>query len=1085
MIAKWQPGSLAIDASAGYGKTEILCTRLLALFLSDADAARRTVALTFTRAAAGEIYARMLLLLGEALRGETQLNELRGKFRTLVGTDAFDRVAPEELEELLVRLIRDMGELNISTIDSFFYRLVRAYSIELGLPGTVELAAEGDGNAENDRLARELFGRSGATEELLAACRESRYGNESKRCFDSCRELLRLTLRFRAHRDDPAFWGGGFGRFVPADPAALKRALAICDAHSWPENYHKKLRPLLAACAEAGSAEYRFTRPDTETLRAFLAHWQDFPAELPPGYKRGWSYPPETAAAMRTLLANGRNVLLCQCARRTAALRTMLDEFLRLYDSRMLRRGRLNFADLPQLLSENSAAPGAQEEFLNEIRYRTNCRFAHFLIDEFQDTSRAQWEVLDPVCDDNGEGDHSLFLVGDVKQAIYGWREGDSKLMGEVVKRRWLRTEALGCSFRYGSGICEALNRIFGDAVARCAGSLGNAGGQVPPQIFAAIGERWGKVFRDHVPAPHLSEPGEFEILALSPDPETKFADSAAELIVLRLRELDFFGRGLSGGVLVRNKKDGIRLRDALLEAAPELAGSIVWEGDESIVGDPLVSSLLAFGVWLQHPADTCSGGVVGMNQLMRELIPNTDDERQEWLTLIAERGIAGFLRRVLSRLNTRSISWDETPAAGWAPADNGDVQTLVALAAAFDAEGAPRDLLAFRERAAAARKTPAAVAGKLRLLTIHHSKGLTFDIVFHPVFDPARGGNWKHPDTLGMVTDSARKWLLCRPREEGMTVPEIADAVLEHHADTCFEELCALYVALTRARYGMYVYLPPRSREKCGAYHPDWKENGSFKGRLPLAKAAGSYGISDFLFEACFADPELFPADRALPVETRGETRFIRRAFGCTYREGTVPAPRRPEPLRADFDRGVPKMFRDTPSHLGQDIRLRFTLPGADSGELLGTRVHAFFSGIGRWSDFTPPPGTDEKIMAHYRACAAEPEIVRMLDDECELWLERPFDVVLRDLGGNAALVSGCFDRVQIRRDASGRIAGALIVDYKSNRTDADGVPRLVDHYRGQLETYRKALAALLGIDPGLIGCRLIFTRIGAVAEV
>ena len=77
MIEHWTPGSFTINASAGYGKTQKLCTRLLAHFLSDGDATRRTVAMTFTKPAAGEIYSRMLEILSSALREPDKLAELR------------------------------------------------------------------------------------------------------------------------------------------------------------------------------------------------------------------------------------------------------------------------------------------------------------------------------------------------------------------------------------------------------------------------------------------------------------------------------------------------------------------------------------------------------------------------------------------------------------------------------------------------------------------------------------------------------------------------------------------------------------------------------------------------------------------------------------------------------------------------------------------------------------------------------------------------------------------------------------------------------------------------------------------------
>jgi ATP-dependent exoDNAse (exonuclease V) beta subunit len=59
-------------------------------------------------------------------------------------------------------------------------------------------------------------------------------------------------------------------------------------------------------------------------------------------------------------------------------------------------------------------------------------RVNHFLIDEFQDTSRTQWEALFPLLEETLSKGGSLFYAGDVKQAIYGWRGGDSRLFGEV-----------------------------------------------------------------------------------------------------------------------------------------------------------------------------------------------------------------------------------------------------------------------------------------------------------------------------------------------------------------------------------------------------------------------------------------------------------------------------------------------------------------------------------------------------------------------------------------------------------------------------------------------------------------------------
>ena len=1116
MIERWTPGSFSIDASAGYGKTQRLCTRLLAHFLSDRDAARRTVAMTFTKPAAGEIYSRMLEILSSALRRDDRFDQLR---RSL--PPELSQVSREELHELLIRLINDMDKLNISTIDSFFYRLVRVFAVELGLPGRVELDEAGGESPLTAALLRELFGGSGASKNLLDACRDSRLGDERKTFFDSCMSLLRLVQNFRDKRDCPEFWGGRFAGFRPKPPEALKRALEKCDAHRWPDKYTLSLGPLLKRCAEARDPKtFRFTRDERNLLRKFCLILPRFPAEKPEGFKTSWDFAP-VADELRLLIENGRDILLCQCAMRTAGLRILLDEYQTLYEKMMLRRGRITFADLPMLLAENSVAASDDERqaFLYEIQFRTNSRFLHFLIDEFQDTSRLQWQVLAPLVGDNGDGDHSLFIVGDVKQAIYGWREGDSRLMGEVTESEKLETDPLKLSYRYGPDICEALNKLF-PGIAGCVAEL-RTWGRPGSRFFGDLLKRWVHAFQAHDTA-KTDEIGEFEVLALAPtyvctaDPKPrsnrKFAAVAARMIFERLDRVGFFSASatITAAVLVRSNGDGIELRGELVKLLPpECADRVVWEGGENIVNDPLAATLIAFGVAIQHPADTFARETAALNLLLRELLPADEEERLGWLTLIDEYGIAGFLRRLLFKMDERARSMKGVGAlSGWSPIENGDADDLLAFAEAVDRAGGSRDFIRFRDLAVARRKKSAAVAGKLQIMTIHHSKGLSFDLVFHPMFDPARKGtgNWNSPELGVAVTGGgvpgAPEWLLNAPHEEGMSIPEIADAISSRHADRCFEELCGLYVALTRAKRGVYVFLPPRSKQKNAKFHCDWKawtidkDTGGYIApkkpgprEVPYIAGIDSCYMSDLVFGALFTDPELFPdepGEIAARTEHHCGVSFLRRSFGETWYPKKTKAEAKLPRLAVAFRSAAGKLYRATPSEVDEGRKLYFALPQPGHGALLGTRIHEFFESIGRWSEFTPPIDTDPGIMAHYRACAANPELTALLDDACdELWRERPFDVVVGNGEGAEWLVSGCFDRVQIHRDARGAVTRACIIDYKSNQTDAAGVPQLTEHYREQLESYRQALAKLLGITPNLIECRLIFTCIGGVAEV
>ena len=1071
----WYADSRVIRASAGYGKTETLCLRLLAMMLNDPGMIRKVVALTFTRAAAAEIYDRLLSLICDALNREKGDVELREKIAGSVDGDAAAALTETRLQKLLRDLVDAMGELKISTIDSFFYQLIGAYSIELGLPGRVELASEDDKTIADALLREALHSSGGGDRDFLDACRESRHGEEKKSFFSSSVELLSAIGRYGKFCGAPGFWGGDFDAVRLASKESLATAFEHCETYDWGkkrEDYRQKLHGVFAACAKADNADHRFDGETLKVLRSFLTVLKDFPGEKPDGFKQGWDFT-GVGRDIKILVGNAGKVLLAQCARRSRGLGALLRAYRAIYDREMLRKGRINFSDLPQLLAEEPLDSYA----LNEIQYRTNSRFKNFLIDEFQDTSRIQWNALRPFIGDNGEGDHSLFLVGDVKQAIYGWREGDSKLMGEVADDAALalKLDDLPCSYRYGRNICNVLNRLFGaDNLERF---------ELLPR---GVKKRWHEVFLPHEPAKN-PVPGEFSVLALAPSSEDRaenFSDRAAVLILDWLRNHRFFDGGYSVGVLVRDNKDGIALRDSLIGLDPDHADLFVWESDENIASDPLIASLIAFCVCVQFPGETLAAETVRMNPLLREFLPGDESGRREWLDVLGESGANGFLQAVLKKLRDRLDSRSggeraELPSGG-------NLDTLLNVAREFDAVSGVCDMRRFRDRAVLAKKPAVPAEGKLRILTVHHSKGLTFHAVFYPMFDNTRHGNWRGCSAAGAISNG--EWLLYSPREEGMADPRIASAVKRRDEDGRFEELCALYVALTRASRGMYVLLPPRSKEKLKVFHPDW--NDGFKERKPFSelKKAGYY-VHDMVFESFFAFDDRFAPDKKLPEETVGGIAFIRSGVGSF--EAPVKKNRdRAEPLRiarTDGPATPRRLRRATPSHLadGAETKLYFALPDPESGAELGTRLHELFATIDRWSDFIPPEGTDPVLLEHYRTCARDPEVTELFDEVCEVWKERLFDVILPDGEGGRAIVTGCFDRVHIRRAADGGVASACIIDFKSNNATPEKLPELCGRYRRQLETYRAALAKLLGITPNLIECKLLFTKLGALKTI
>src|SRR6185436_11557292 len=121
--------------------------------------------------------------------------------------------------------------------------------------------------------------------------------------------------------------------------------------------------------------------------------------------------------------------------------------------------GAYTFSDVAAMVT---ASPLKQDD----LYFRLGTRFEHVLFDEFQDTSRLQFDFFKPIIEEIGGGDGEVLVVGDEKQAIYGWRGGDRELMHEPLDDLSARVgsgegKTLSESFRSSPALLTAVNRTF------------------------------------------------------------------------------------------------------------------------------------------------------------------------------------------------------------------------------------------------------------------------------------------------------------------------------------------------------------------------------------------------------------------------------------------------------------------------------------------------------------------------------------------------------------------------------------------------------------------------------------------------
>ena len=431
--------SLFVTASAGSGKTYRLTREVRSHLEREGEF---VVAATFTNAAAAEMEKRIL----ETIEGGAE--------------SATDKL----------RLIMRAAKVHFSTIDALFHRF-------LSTEAYVPQVADDHERALITAAADERFFRDPRVladiERIVIAARILRLPPESLiEALDRSREALAawdcpagLLDELRATQARITAEYGRLQGQVRAVAEATKGALRT-----------QVVGPLLEPIAEVDLGRALFVKSDLEQVRVAAAD------RTTPAY-----------AALRELYPVMRR-LVAEHLINTKRLRSALLKHFSALRAEVLaeekeRLGRIYFDDIPaKLMALDGPASPDRPHFMARLYELGFHRTAHLLLDEFQDTSRTQFDLLRPLIEEilgsvgaDAEGGRSLFLVGDWKQSIYQWREAAPDYLRESIAPYLVSGQLAAETLPHNYRSTPLLIAFFNHLVTELFAGTGKVNLQTPP----------------------------------------------------------------------------------------------------------------------------------------------------------------------------------------------------------------------------------------------------------------------------------------------------------------------------------------------------------------------------------------------------------------------------------------------------------------------------------------------------------------------------------------------------------------------------------------------------------------------------
>lgn len=867
-IAADPAASVWVSANAGTGKTHVLTNRVLRLLLAGTPPAR-ILCLTYTKAAAAEMSKRVFKKLADWVTADEE--DLRNSIEQLTFSHPTHELAARA-RTLFTSAIETPGGLKVQTIHAFAERLLQRFPLESGVPPGFRIL---DDAKKNDLVTRAIE----ATITQATAHPESRLGQALKTVigyasdasFDELlskaigkHQWLREATRINEGQSTDEFAGAArmlrdtFGVAPDATRERAERELADV----LEERDVRALRDHLAS--GSGKTDIKHAQLLSEALRktaagerikllrAYFLKSDGEPRERLMNKDLAQARPDLEQMADRAQSGFYRlseAVKSLSTVESTIALYRLAGDVLQRYTNAKAAGGALDFDDL----IEKTVSLLKHSEQAGWVLYKLDGGLDHILVDEAQDTSPQQWEIIQALATEffSGSGaredaTRTLFAVGDEKQSIYSFQGAAPERfheMGETFRKLAVSARArwepvpLNLSFRTVQPVLDAVDRVFAD------GSK-TPGVNTRQQIIRHV------AFRDG--AAGLVELWPVEVHAETPDtdPWDPLSETSERAPVNRLAEriaatverwikdgevLPSTGKPITPGdvlILVRKRNPfALPMVAALKARGIPVAGSDRVQLTEQVA----VRDLMALGDFLTLPEDDLALAIV----LKSPLFNLTDDDLLAfapkrkgslWKAFLAHADTTARCKPAAETLKRWRAKADFTPPfefyASLLERDGGralflnrlgieaadSIDEFLELALAFD-DGDPPSMTGFlarlRDGGHEVKRDMEQGRDEVRVMTVHGAKGLEAPIVFLPdtcttLSGDSPGIRLLELESLRRGSDSPAPFVWAVKGTSKLA--PLRDASEGQKDKETEERNRLLYVAMTRARDRLYV---------------------------------------------------------------------------------------------------------------------------------------------------------------------------------------------------------------------------------------------------------------------------------------